>query len=259
VWIGLSIPLLLAADLNNLTLIGAPWSLAFSQGLGTSWPRFAVQGLACVLILCLLPSREPTPGNNFPFGNAEKIAFALGLYITCFNVLSALSRNHELDPYMRPIWMTMPRYLGMAVPYVKFSFMALLFWIAWKERQPTPRPAGIEMPNQKIIWSAIIVSFVVYALMVDAGPLLLISLPVNFTTILVPTFLLYLALIWTIVRSTKARTFGSFALVALVASPYLHWGYSQWEVSQAKVREAAEIKSIPTIAPDFVPPVRISD
>ena len=64
-------------------------------------------------------------------------------------------------------------------------------------------------------------------------PLLLLSLPVNFTTILLPTFLLYLALIWTIVRGTKARTIGPFGLVALAASPFLHWGDSRWEVSQA--------------------------
>ena len=267
-WIGLVIPLLFAVDLNNLMVIGAPWSLAFSQGIGTSWPRFAAQALACVLILCLLPSREPTSGNSFPFGNAGKIAFALGLYISFFNVLSALSRNHDLDPYMRPIWMMMPRIFGMAVLYVKLAFLALMLWIAWTERrqptlpearQPTPRPVGIEMPNKKIIWSAIIVSFVVYALMVDTGPLLFISLPINFTTILLPTFLLYLALIWTIVRSTKARTLGSFVLVALAATPFLQWGYSQWKVSQAKVLEAAEVRAIPTIAPGFVPPVLVVD
>lgn len=62
-WIGLAIPLQLAADLNNLMVVGAPWSLAFSQGIGTSWPRFAVQARACLFILCLLPSREPTSGN----------------------------------------------------------------------------------------------------------------------------------------------------------------------------------------------------
>jgi hypothetical protein len=88
---------------------------------------------------------------------------------------------------------------------------------------------------------------------------MLISLPVNFTTMLVPTFLLYLALIWTIVRSTKAPTLGSFALVALAVSPFIHWGYSQWDVSQAKFREAAEIKAIATIAPKFVPPVLVVD
>ncbi len=267
-WIGLAIPFLLAADLNNLIVIGAPWSLAFSQGIGTSWPRFAAQALACIFILCLLPSREPTSGNSFPFGRAGKIAFALALYVTFFNVLSVLSGNRALDPYMRPIWMMMPRIFGMAVLYVKFAFMALMLWIAWNERhQPTPpearqpkrRPAGIEMPNKKIIWSAIIVSFVAYALMVETGPLLLISLPVNLTTILLPTFLLYLALIWTIVRSTKARTIGSFLLVALAASPFLHWGYSQWKVSQAEVRETVEIKAIPTIAPGFVPPVLVVD
>ncbi|WP_271894212.1 hypothetical protein [Candidatus Phyllobacterium onerii] len=224
-WIGLAIPLLLAADLNNLIVIGAPWSLAFSQGIGTSWPRFAVQALACIFILCLLPSREPTSGTSFPFGNAGKMAFALGLYISFFNVLSVLSGNRALDPYMRPIWMMMPR------------------------------PAS--KCRTKKIWSAIIVSFVAYALMVETGPLLLISLPVNLTTILLPTFLLYLALIWTIVRSTKARTIGSFLLVALAASPFLHWGYSRWVVSQAEVREAAEIKAIPTIAPGFVPPVLV--
>jgi len=265
-WIGLVIPLLLAADLNNLMVIGAPWSLAFSQGIGTSWPRFAVQALACIFILCLLPSCEPTSGASFPFGNAGKIAFALGLYISFFNVLSVLSGNRALDPYIRPIWMMMPRIFGMAVLYVKLAFMALMLWIAWNERhqptppkagQPTSQPAGIEMPNKEIIWSAVIVTFVVYALTVDAGPLFVISLPINFTPILLPTLLLYLALIWTIVRSTKARTLGSFVLVALAASPFLHWGYSRWEVSQAEVREAAEIKAIPTIAPGVVPPVLV--
>jgi hypothetical protein len=45
---------------------------------------------------------------ELPFGKAGKIAFALGLYISFFNVLSALSDNRALDPYIRVIWMTMP-------------------------------------------------------------------------------------------------------------------------------------------------------
>lgn len=140
-WIGLAAIPLLPADVNNLMVIGAPWSLAFSQGIGTSWPRFAVQALACVLILCLLPFREPSTG--FPFGNVGKAAFALGLYITFFNVLSALSRNYALDPYMRPIWIMMPRIFGMAVFYVKLAFMALMLWIAWNERHQPNRACHI--------------------------------------------------------------------------------------------------------------------
>jgi hypothetical protein len=78
------------------------------------------------------------------------------LYITFFNVLSALSRNYALDPYMRPIWMMMPRIFGLAVFYVKLAFMAIMLWIAWNERHE-PKFHEIERmfrghPDRRLGW-----------------------------------------------------------------------------------------------------------
>src|SRR5215831_16393251 len=73
-WVGLLIPLLLAADGAFLQLIGE-WSPRFAL------PRNVMLALACMAGLCALPSRRHVIDSSNPFGNAGRAAFGLGLFI----------------------------------------------------------------------------------------------------------------------------------------------------------------------------------
>lgn len=266
-WIGLCIPILLIADLDSLLLLGGPWSKLFAQGpAGIGWPRFILQAFCFVVILAILRPRAPAPGKINPFGRAGQIAFALGIFIAFFNLLSALLSHRETYVWLLPI--IKPFYLRpgwIAWPYTQAALLGLMVWIAWKDRnrpestdsgQSSALGDGVEMPIKTIAWAAVAVSICAYLTASRSEypdyPSLML-LPANFASILVPTFLIYAALIWTGVRWFKQPSYRSMALLVLALVPFALWGYSHWAVSLVDAREATEIKAIPTTEVATIP------
>ena len=253
-WSGLAVPLLLAADKDYLTLYGAPWYLAFSRGMMYPyWPQFVVEALCGITLLCIMPSATPTPGTRNPFGRAGQLALLLGIVIAFFDVLSILLRNHDLANFLRPIIATV-RPVWAAVPFIKAALVVIIIWMAFRrgstQEQPGQRPleAGVvyrQMPNAGIAWLAAAIAFAAYVSSVESTPFF-IAFPAQFTPIFLPTFALYFALIWTGTRYYHRRTVGSLLMVACSAAPFIHWGYTQWAVSEAHAREISDIAKIPT-------------
>lgn len=272
-WIGLCIPVLLIADLDSLFLLGGPWPKLFTQGLaGIGWPRFILQAFCFAIVLAILRPRAPAPGRMNPFGRAGQIAFALGIFIAFFNLLSALLSHWETYLWLLPI--IKPLYLRpgwIAWPYAQAALLGLMLWIAWKDRnRPEDTDSGqssalgdsIEMPNKKIAWVAAAVTICAYFAASRSeypGYPSLMLLLANFASVAVPTFLIYAALIWTGVRWFKQSSYRSTAMLVLALVPFALWGYSRWSVSQADAREAAEIKAIPTTAVAAIPSVLVYD
>lgn len=253
-WSGLAVPLLLAADKAYLTLYGAPWSLAFSHGMMYPyWPRFVVEALCGITLLCILPSKTQTRGTGNPFGRAGQIALALGIVIVFFDVLSILLRNHDLADFLRPI-MAAVRPVWTAVPFIKAAFIVIIIWMAFRPgstpEQSAQRPlkAGIvhrRLPNAGIAGLAAAIAFAAYVSSIESTTFLY-AFQAQFTSIFLPTFALYFALIWSGTRYFHRRTVGSLLFVACAAAPFIHWGYTQWAVSEANAREISDIAKIPT-------------
>ena len=271
-WMGLFIPLLFAADQTMLTVVGAPWTLGFTMGvLFGRVPVYALLALWCIAILCVLPSGSGRGG----FGMPGRIAFGLGAAVAFFAGVQALGAFPGLSGVLFPLMLAMGpllRFVDVAIPCLMAALAILLGFIAWTAWRSEPALAA-ELPPQderaqrplavrgsSLVIVALAATLAAYVATIGQdlpGGLWLIGLATQLTTTLLPTFLLYLALLWALVWHATARTRGSLALLTLAAAPFLHWAYAHWSAARESAREAAEIAAVPTVRPSRVPPVLV--
>jgi uncharacterized membrane protein YhaH (DUF805 family) len=269
-WIGLFVPLLLAADYQLLTVVGAPWSLGFTLGiLHVPLPRFAMMALWCILAMSLLPSRAD---DDEGFGPAGRVAAGLAAVIAVFAALQALSAAPALSALLLPLRLALSMLLrsGQAIlPFAMLALSALLAWFVWRgraveapvrvraDRQPGGSLARLDLP---LVVVAAVVTLVAFSNAVgrDAGGVLVpIALLTGATSIVLPTFLIYLAPLWAAAWVARSRSLLASACLGATLLPYLHWGYAHLATAREQAREVAEIDAIPTVKASHVPPVLV--
>ena len=250
-WIGLFVPLLFAADQAFFVVAGTPWSYAFVTGvLRLPVPRYALLALACTAVLCALPSRRDGAGARNPFGHAIWAAFGLGLLVAVYAIMMVAGGIPGAAPAVAMVFpLIWP--LSTFVPYAMVALVALLVWIAWRERnhvaiepaRSAPEPgAALGLPIKTLVALALVLAIAAfYATSPD-----LIALALNLIPTILPTLLLYFCLLSAIFLVATRRTPKAVGLLVLAFLPFAHWAYAHWATTKEHEREAAEVAAIPT-------------
>jgi uncharacterized membrane protein YhaH (DUF805 family) len=261
-WAGLFIPLLLASDYVFLVFAGTPWSFGFSQGvMHAVAPIFIALALGCIAFLAVLAPRRLGPVN--PFGPAGIVAAGLAGLIT----LQAMFKVAMMGVLSVPMMLTMARImrpLFVVMPWVMLALAAVLAFIAWRERSHADRdepdaatqaaPDGPPRPMVSLIALATVLTLIVFNLTLprEAGFLPLAVL-LQLTSVVVPTFALYFALVFAVYLLAERRTAMRAALVLLALAPFGHWAYASWAKDREIAAEAADVAKIPTSRPEKLP------
>ena len=261
--IGLIVPLLFAADYTFLTFAAAPWGFAFSAGvLSGSFPKFALIGMATGIALDLLPSgSSPRPPLSMP----QMVAFLLGVFVALVAILFVSRDALPLYMLLSPLWKVVYQW-GNGLAYVMGAFVASLVWLVWSERRRPIAPGSIRLsalhvagspgsgqagllgvPRWPVALFALVLTVVAFMTATwSQGASMLVAMPLHLTSVILPTFLLYFALLWAALAFFILRRPALIALMAFAVLPYGHWGYSHWVARQAHANEAHEIARIPT-------------
>jgi hypothetical protein len=255
---GLFIPLLLPADYSYLVSSGVPWSFS-AAFLFRVFPS-AVLALYCVVILCILPSRQRSTETVNLFGIAGIAALGLGLYIVCAQVWGIVDQFVGLQPWA----VYVGRLLRVPFQFVSYAMLALaavLGWIAWQYRGPDeidPSAAHASSAAPPIGWllcAALVLAFT--ACQVAVGDVLvgnpLLGIMIVFGPIFLPTAAIYFLLLFAAWRAAVSRTRASYLLLLVAILPFLHWGYSHLTTIQRHRSEASEIAAIPIKPVPHVP------
>jgi hypothetical protein len=139
------------------------------------------------------------------------------------------------------------------------GLFAVFLWVAWRgrgylmvgPRLVTPPSAGRCMPTMMLAAPALALTLLAVLLSTpDMTPLLIV---VQFTTIVLPTFLLYFGLFAALHLVVTRRSLASAFLLALALLPFAHWAYVHWSTAQEHQREANEIVAIDTVRATRLP------
>jgi uncharacterized membrane protein YhaH (DUF805 family) len=264
-WVGLFIPLLFMADYAFLVFSGAPWSFGFSAGqLSIPVPLYALLAIGCVAVLSTLPPRNGTRLN--PFGYAGWVALGLGSYIALFAVLAFAATVPGVSSAMVPL--ARVAYFGKQIlPVTMAVFFANLVWIAWNARGvqmagprlATAPPAGRKLPMMMLAAVAAVLTLAAISLSLSKGMSIPLVIVVQFTPMVLPTFLLYFGLLASLYLVVARRTFQSAAISAVVLFPFAHWAYAHSSTAQQHQREADEIAAIHTTRALRLPATMVID
>jgi uncharacterized membrane protein YhaH (DUF805 family) len=255
-WIGLFIPLLLAADQNFLVYSGTPWAFPFSAGvLHLRLPRYALLALACIAALGALPPRHDSRPSRNPFGLMGWVTFGLGIFISAYAALIALAAI----PAALPLALTALKPLARTsflLPFAMIALAALLAAIVclgWNDkaaqasRPTTDSTADRSSFPAKTLFALSLGIAIVTFYLVDRGSTWPIGLITRATSDVLPTSLIYFFLLSTLWLAAKRKTVTACGLVALALLPFAHWGYAYWLTEQDHHRQDAEIAAIPTV------------
>lgn len=141
-WLGLGVVGLLAADYRILAFGGEPWSLAFlAKALQVSPPWFALLGLACIAVLCLLPRRGADALCRDPLGVPTvalpvKSLLIAALVLTPVAVASALPGG--TTPALLPVALVMQVGSTMVPTFVVYACFLLALALAVARRAAGP-------------------------------------------------------------------------------------------------------------------------
>jgi uncharacterized membrane protein YhaH (DUF805 family) len=264
-WIGLVVPLFLAADYTFLAYVMTPWSFGFATGvLHLALPYHALIALACVLFLCVLPTRVTPPGTRNPFGVPGLIAIGLGAFVA-FNALWKLLAGLVFGVQVmlaigRWMW-----WMHAITPYALAGFAASLCWIAWRERryqeaQPIPPLPQRREPFASLLALAMVLTLLVFHMNLpkELQPWWLASL-IQFTSAILPTLALNFVLVLAIWLVITRRRIWTVALLVVAVLPFGHWAYARWAKELEIARERAEVASIPATRPARLPATLVID
>lgn len=271
-WVGLFVPILIGFDHAFWTFMGASSWFAFSAGaLYIPGPRRTALALVCVAVLCALPSRRDGPSSRNPFGYAGLAAFGMGLFVLgSAAVFTAISYITLHIPAVKPLVRTISPSIWAVTkftPYVMIGLVPLLAWIVWYGVRHAPAVPAPSLPEQaeRSDTQTRIIAALAFALAIvtfgiassDHSGLAWMSFLTQFTTAILPTFLIYFFLLLAVVFVVKRRTVKSVALLILALLPFAHWIYAHWTSRMADQREEAEIAAIPTVPVVRVPTILV--
>ena len=262
-WIGLFIPLLLLGDYAFFIYSAAPWSFAFSAGqIGIPAPRFALLALSCIAVLCILPPRDGN-GQN-PFGHVGWLAFGLGMFVALFALLSFATYFPGL--LVAPVGRGL--YFGnQIISYAMAALFAALVWIVWQERGNGTigsRPATeftvhYRLPTLKLAAFAAAITLGAISLSITNSLSIPLVIAAQFTTIVLPTFLVYFCLSVALYLLLTKRTWNSVLIFSIAMLPIAHWAYAHWSTALDHMHEADQIAAISTMRAERVPATMVID
>jgi uncharacterized membrane protein YhaH (DUF805 family) len=259
-WLAAFPPLMLAGDQAFLQYAGAGWAYPFSAGILSLHPP--VYALFAVAVIALLgfPSRDSLRGSDSRLLDRTLLALAAILSATALlrTGVLPLAVLIKFRLVMVPmIWFE--RY----APFVMPLFLALAAYRVWRSHGVAPVVAasatvtapeapGLWRPGRAALVGAVIaLAVLLWSLQTSVQmtfELLLLSLATMLLPAFVPTFLLYTALVATVMRLVARRD--AIAAAALVAAliPFGFWAMSLSTVLRAKAQERATVAAIPKVA-----------
>jgi hypothetical protein len=259
-WLGAFPPLMLAGDQAFLQYAGSGWAYPFSAGiLSLQPPLYALFAIALIALLGI-PARDALRGS------ASRILDKALLVLAAILSVMALLRTGVLPlaalikfPYLMFPTIWLERYVPFAMPL----FLALAAYRLWRSHGVAPvtvTTTAVAAPQTPSLWqpgrAALVGAAIAFAVMLwSLGtnsqmtfPLVLISLAAWILPAFIPTFLLYTALVATVMRFIARRD--AVAAMALVAAliPFGFWATSLSTVLRAKAQERAAVAAIPKAA-----------
>lgn len=265
-WLGAFPPLMLAGDQALLQYAGADWAYPFSAGiLEINPPVYALFGVVLMALLGV-PSRDSLQNRgNRPLDKALLILAAL-------LSISAVLRTGVPPPSVftsSPVAMLLMVTFESYVPYTMPVFFLLAADRVWRSHSAAPAlpsPATVVVSETPNLWcpgrAALIGAIIAFALLLwslltnnqMSVPLALMALGAFALPFFMPTFLLYTALVVSVLRFIARRDAIGAAAVFVALIPFGFWAASLSSVLMAKAREREVIAAIPKVAP----PVKVA-
>jgi hypothetical protein len=259
-WLAAFPPLMLAGDQGFLQYAGAGWAYPFSTGiLSLHLPVYAFFATAVIAVLGF-SSPDSLRDSDNPLLDKALLTLAAILSIAALLRTGVL----PLAALMNfPLAMLPTIWLAQYAPFAMPLFLVLAAYRVWRSRGDVPTTvARIEVaaPEAPSLWrprrAALVGAVITLAVMLwslqansQMGFLLvLISLAAWLLPAFVPTFILYTALVATVMRLIARRD--AIAAAALVAAlvPFGFWVISLSTVLRAKAQERAAVATIPKVA-----------
>jgi hypothetical protein len=258
-WLGALPPLMFVGDQALLQYAGAGWAYPFSAGiLSVNPPVYALFGTALIGLLGV-PSRDALRGGGSRLLDRALLALAALLSI------AAVVRAGGL-----------PLFVFTALPLVSFAvvmfesyatyamplFLALAAYRLWRASPvtpatPSPSPVVVsETPNlwqpgrAAVIGATVALAVLLWSVLTTSQmpfPWVLIGLITFLLPGYLPTFLIYTALVASIMRFIARRDAIAAATLFVALIPFGFWAASLSSVLMAKARERSAIAAIPKV------------
>ena len=259
-WLGAFPPLMLAGDQGFLQYAGAGWAYPFSTGILSLHPP--VYALFATAVMALLGF---SPRDSLRDSDSRILDRAL-LVLAAILSIAALLRTGvlPLSALIKFPFVMLPTiWLSRYAPFVMPLFLVLAAYRIWRSYDVAPMAlasAAVAAPEAPSLWrprraalvgATIALAVMLWSLQANSQMsflLVLISLAAWLLPAFVPTFLLYTALVATVMRLIARRD--AIAAAALVAAliPFGFWAMSLSTVLQAKAQERATVAAIPKVA-----------
>jgi uncharacterized membrane protein YhaH (DUF805 family) len=259
-WLAAFPPLMLAGDQGFLQYAGAGWAYPFATGiLSFHPPVYALFAIAAMALLGFAP-RDSLRNND------SRILDKGLLVLAAILSTAALLRTGVLPlaglikfPLLMLPTILFERYAPFVMPL--FLVMAAYrIWLSHGVAPMTAASAAVPAPEAPGLWrpgraalagAAIALAVLLWSLQSSVQTsffLVLISLAAWLLPAFVPTFLLYTALVATVMRLIARRD--AIAAAALLAAliPFGLWAMSLSTVLRAKAQERAAVAAIPKVA-----------
>jgi len=258
-WLGALPPLMFVGDQALLQYAGAGWAYPFSAGiLSINPPVYALFGTALIGLLGA-PSRDALRGGGSRLLDRALVALAALLSV------AAVVRTGGL-----------PLFVFTALPLVAFAvvmfesyaayamplFLALAAYRLWRAvpaapATPSPSPVLVsETPNlwqpgrAAVIGATVALAVLLWSLLTTSQmpfPWVLIGLITFLLPGYLPTFLIYTALVASVMRFIAKRDAIAAAALLVALIPFGFWAASLSSVLMAKARERSAIAAIPKV------------
>ncbi len=247
--------LMLVGDQAFLQYAGADWAYSFSAGLlSINRPIYALFGVALMVLL-------GWPASGTLRAGSRLLDRALLIFAVLLSA-AALMRANGVPLF---VFTQLPRQVIMPVvlfssyaPYAMPVFLALAGYRVWKARGvdavASLQVPSVETPNlwqmkrAAMIAAAIALAVLSWSLLTNSEmpfPVVLIGLISFLVPAFVPTFLIYFALVATVLRFAAKRDAIAAAAIVAALIPYGFWAASLSSGLMAKAHERAAVAAIP--------------
>jgi hypothetical protein len=256
-WLGAFPPLMLVGDQGFLQFAGAGWAYPFSAGILTvNRPVYALFATALIGLLSI-PARNVLRSGENRVLDRTMLALAGWLSVAAVARVTGFPLLATATP---PLIVLALFHLLSYASYAMPVFLALAgyrLWLSNNSAPASPSPESVAAAESASLWrparaaaiGAVIASAVVlWSLSTSSqmtGSVLLIALAANASSFFMPTFLIYTAVVASVLR-LKAKP-DAIAMAALLAAliPFGFWASSLSSVLMTKARERATVAAIP--------------
>jgi hypothetical protein len=257
-WLGAVPPLMFVGDQALLQYAGAGWAYPFSAGiLSINPPVYALFGTALIGLLGV-PSRDALRHGGSRL--LDRLLLALAALLS----IAAVVRAGGLPLF---VFTSLPLVAFAVVMFESYAtyamplFLALAAYRLWRSgpiapATPSPSPVVSETPNlwrpgrAAVIGATVALAVLLWSLLTTsqmAFPWVLIGLIAFLLPGYLPTFLIYTALVASVMRFIARRDAIGAAAILVALMPFGFWAASLSSVLMAKARERSSIAAIPKV------------